>query len=114
MNIDLSYLEDITGGDRAVILEMLDLFIRDIPIQIQKIHNHYQSSEMIEMGKEAHKVKPTLQYIGLSNMFEDIKAIEQIVKTGENKASLEEIISRLQSATEECVPALIAKREQLS
>lgn len=114
MIINLSYLEEITGGDKAMILEMLDLFIRDIPGQVQKIHEFHNSSDLVAVGKEAHRLKPTLQYIGLTGMFEDIKAVEQIVKTNSNVDKLDELVKSLQEAVLECVPALKAKKAELS
>jgi HPt (histidine-containing phosphotransfer) domain-containing protein len=112
--INLSYLEDITGGDNDVILEMLDLFIRDIPTQVQKMHDFHKSSDLVSVGKEAHKLKPTLQYIGLTGMFEDIKEVEAIVKSNSNVEKLGDLIQSLQEATLECVPALKAKKAEMS
>jgi len=113
--INLSYLEDITGGDRAMVLEMLDLFIRDIPVHIEKIETLYTSQNLVDLAKEAHKLKPTLQYIGLTGMFEDIKLLEEIAKSGFfDEPKLKELVERLKESTIKCVPALISKREELS
>lgn len=110
----MSNLEEITGGDRSMILEMLDLFIRDIPVHISKIDAHAQANEIDEIGKEAHKFKPTLQYIGLIDMFEDIKQLEMIAKSNENLEAIDDIVKRLKDGIAVCMPALVAKRDELS
>ncbi len=107
-------MEEITGGDKAMILEMLDLFIRDIPVQVNKIQEFYESSDLVSIGKEAHKLKPTLQYIGLTGMFEDIKEVEKISKTNENVEKLAGLVKNLNAASLACLPALKAKKEELS
>lgn len=114
MIINLSYLEEITGGDTTMILEMLDLFIRDIPTQIQNIQEFYNSDDIESLGKEAHKLKPTLQYIGLTGMFEDIKEVEHIAKSNTNMEKLADLIKNLQTSALECVPELKAKKAELS
>ena len=96
-----------------MILEMLDLFIRDIPDQVQKIKDFHTSNDLVSLGKEAHKLKPTLQYIGLSGMFEDIKKVEQITKTNSNVDQLGDLVLSLQAATQECIPALKVKKEEI-
>ena len=114
MIINLSYLEEITGGDKAMILEMLDLFICDIPAQVEKIQEFYETSDLVSLSKEAHKLKPTLQYIGLTGMFEDIKEIEQLIKTNINGDKLPDLVKNLNDASIACLPALKAKKEELS
>lgn len=114
MIINLSYLEDITGGDRAMILEMLDLFIRDIPEHIKNIETFAANDQIDDLAREAHKFKPTLQYIGLTGMFEDIKQLEANAKSRDNLDSVGEIISRLKDASQKCLPALKKKREELA
>ena len=113
MIINISYLEEITGGDKEMILEMLDLFISDIPKHIEKIDEFLSSNQIIEVGREAHKLKPTLQYVGLIKMFEDIKQIEEIAKNGSGKEQLEELVSSLKLQKDVSVEALEEKRKEL-
>lgn len=114
MIVNLTYLEQITDGDREMLLEMLDLFIRDIPIHMKKIQDSYSASNFEEIRREAHKMKPTLQYVGLTGMSEKIKELEQLAKSKENLNKLSNLIDELQDASNICVPALVAKKAELS
>ena len=78
MAINLSYLQEITGGEPAMMREMLDLFIQDIPEQLDNVRNFYDEGNFASVGTEAHKLKPTLQYIGCMDMYEYIKKIEYL------------------------------------
>ncbi|RNC84540.1 MAG: Hpt domain-containing protein [Balneola sp.] len=106
LKLDLSYLEDITGGDAEVIQEMLILFIEDIPQQISEIKEAIQGNNLEEMASHAHKLKPTLQYVGLSEAYEIVKNLEQIGKSGEGKENVKELFQKLERNSEEFMPVL--------
>lgn len=112
--IDLSYLEEITGGDNEMMLEMLDLFISDIPTHVQNIRSYANDGKLIEMGKEAHKVKPTMQYIGLGDMLELVKTLETYGKNEESDKDIDSLVSQLEIKTEEILPMLEEKKSLFS
>ena len=114
MKINLSYLEDITGGDEAVILEMLDLFIQDIPKHTSNMESFHQQGNLVDMAKEAHMLKPTVQYVGLFQMHEDLKELETLAKNDGDRNRISELMESLKTEVEICVPALKAKREELA
>lgn len=113
MNIDLSYLEDITGGDKEMTIEMLDLFIEDIPTQVSKIHELAKDKELLKLGAESHKLKPTLQYVGLFNMYEVVKRLEELGKSGAFSDDIIELVNSLVEFSKEAVPLLVSKRMEL-
>lgn len=114
MKLDLSYLEDITAGDSEMMLEMLNLFIEDIPVQISNIEEFANSRSMAELGAEAHKLKPTTQYIGLSRMFELVKELEMIGKSEEYSEKITSLVEELKEEGTKAVPLLIEKKEDFS
>ncbi|GAB5409976.1 MAG: hypothetical protein BalsKO_23410 [Balneolaceae bacterium] len=114
MNIDLSYLEDITGGDKEMMVEMLDLFIEDIPKQVSLIEETIRQKELSNLAAESHKLKPTLQYIGLFDMFEIVKELEIIGKSGEFSVKIESLINTLQEHSLDAIPLLKKEREALT
>lgn len=113
MILNITYLEEITGGDKEMILEMLDLFISDIPTQIENIEGFFASDQLVEMSKEAHKLKPTLQYVGLIQMYEDIKKLEEIGKNGTGSELIPDLIKSLKQQKDLSVKALEEKRSEL-
>ena len=112
MNIDLSYLEDITGSDKDMMLEMLNLFIEDIPSQVEKIREAVEEKDMKSLGTESHKLKPTLQYVGLNEMYELVKKLEAIGKSGEYTNEVSNLTQELVNKTKISLPLLEAKAEE--
>lgn len=113
MSINLSYLEDITGGDIEVMQEMLDLFIKDVPIHVTSIEHNFKSGKIEEVAIEAHKVKPAMQYIGETELFEVIQQIEVIAKKKEGLDQLPELVRVLSNRLETLIESLKQKREEL-
>lgn len=114
VKLDLSYLEDITGGDEEVMLEMIHLFISDIPKQILEIKKSIEENDLRAVAANAHKLKPTLQYIGLSEAHVIVKEIEQIGKAGEGEDNIHSLFTKLEEKSEEFIPALKTYAESIS
>ena len=106
MKINLSYLEEITSGDKEMILEMIDLFIKDIPVHKAKLKEYHSTNSLDKLGAEAHKLKPTMQYIGLISVFEIVKEIEGSCKTKEGTDQLTDLIHKLETNLDNCMIAL--------
>ncbi len=113
MNIDLSYLEDITGGDKEMIIEMLDLFIEDIPKQVTLVKELAEKQDLEMLARETHKLKPTLQYVGLFEIYEVIKELELLSKSGEFSPAINPSAIKAYTLCKEALPSLIKKRDEL-
>lgn len=112
MNIDLSYLEEITEGDKDMMLEMLTLFVDDIPNQVQAIQEHAANQNLVGIGSESHKLKPTLQYAGLHSMYQTVKRLEDLGKAGVETDEISSLITKLGEEMEEALSSLEAKKKE--
>ena len=113
MTIDLTYLQEITGGDPDVMEEMIDLFIRDIPIQLHNVRDFYNNGDLHSVGTEAHKLKPTLQYIGNTDMYELIKQIEHYGKKEVETEKIPDLLAQLFEQLDDTIAHLKEKRAEL-
>lgn len=111
MNIDLSYLEEITEGDKDMMLEMLTLFVEDIPNQVEAIQKHAADQNLAGVGSESHKLKPTLQYAGLHSLYQTVKRLEVLGKAGVQTEEVSNLIVQLGEETEEALASLEEKKK---
>ena len=91
---DLTMVESISGGDQGFIKKMLQLFIDTMPQNVGELQSALQQENWEMVGKHAHKMKSTIDSMGISSLKEDIRAVES---NGKNKTNLE------------LVPALVTK-----
>ena len=97
-NIDLSYLEEVTGGSTEIIKQLLELFLDETPDQIQKLYEKCSMSEWEQVRAEAHKLKPTFLYVGLQNAHELLGQVEHGAR---NREYLDKLADMIKSVEEE-------------
>lgn len=111
--LDLSYLENITGGNNEIMHEMLVLFAQETPKQIAIIKEYANQKEWEKVRAEAHKVKPTFQYLGLDTIYSDVIKLEAICKTDEED-EIHELIDSINAQFSEIKPQVDAKIKDLA
>lgn len=92
----LSQLESLSGGDEVFINKMVEMFLELTPQTIETLKETYASDELEAMGAAAHKIKPTIDMMGIETLKQSIRDLEQ---NGKNRAHLELIPGQL---TEVC------------
>ncbi|MFP8487619.1 Hpt domain-containing protein [Gracilimonas sp. Q87] len=111
--IDLSYLENMSGGDNAIIIEMIELFINQTPQHLQNLMKANENKEWNNVASEAHKVKPTMLYVGLSDLNLVCKKIEDNAKGNQDVEISNNLIDQLVSGYKEITGDLETKIEEL-
>ena len=102
-NIDLSYLKYISENDNEFMGEMISSFIENNPILLSELKTFASESNWIEVGKVAHKIKPTLVLMGINTIKEDIEAIEA---NGRKSVEVGTIPTLIAKVDEVCVKAI--------
>jgi len=78
--LDLSYIYDISDGDVSFMTEMVTTFVSDTPQLLQQLGTHVELGAWKEAARIAHKIKPSMQFVGLHQCLEEMKEIEQLAK----------------------------------
>ncbi len=112
--IDLSYLNEITGYESEVMVEMIDLFLEETPKQIAILRESFKQEDWYQLGAEAHKLKPTFLYVGLSELNELTLKLEQFAKDRQNLDQIESMIEVLELGFGEVISELTDERNRLS
>jgi len=76
VKVDLSYLEDIAGGSKEFIIEMIDMFLEQTPGYCLEIKQGIIDQEWKKVSDLAHKIKPTLAFMGSHAAKEVMSSIE--------------------------------------
>lgn len=80
--IKLTYLEDISGGDTKFIKEMLELYLSTTATEVSELNELFDKKDIISIGQLAHKLKAPIQMLGITELYNIIKGIEESCKTG--------------------------------
>lgn len=78
---DLSYLREVAMGDEDIVIETTQTFLENAPEALDQIQEAYSNQELQTLYKQAHKIKPNLQYMGMEQARELILEIEEQAKS---------------------------------
>lgn len=110
---DLSYLREVVMGDEEIIIETTEAFLEDTPNVLNNMKEHFANQEWDKLYKQAHKIKPNMEYMGMKQARELILEIEEQAKSGEPSESLENKIKEFNSICLQALDELSAKIEEL-
>ena len=74
--LDLSYLQEMVGQDPVFMIEVFDTFINQTPFYIAELEDALLDKNLDKVANCAHKIKPTLTYVGRGDVKELVQQIE--------------------------------------
>ncbi|SMO93047.1 Hpt domain-containing protein [Gracilimonas mengyeensis] len=111
---DFTYLTEITDGDFGVIREMIDLFIEETPRQLRDIRQAFEADKFPELRAAAHKIKPTLSYVGLEELKAKAQQIEDHAKNEEHLDEIPALIKAIEKGYEDALIELDEVKREIS
>jgi len=103
--LDLTYLNEISGGDEEFIKDMIETFLEETPSDAEAMANELKNENWTELGKVAHKLKSSIKMFGFNTLKDQVLFLEQSGKTQSNVDALpgkvEEFLTGLEAAMDE-------------
>jgi len=103
---DLSMVRSVSGGDEAFIKKMVQLFIDTVPPGLADLKEAMATAQWQKMGKVAHKLKSTIDSIGISSLHEDIRFIESSGKHETDTDKLSPLVDNVTNVINKCIEQL--------
>jgi CheY-like chemotaxis protein/HPt (histidine-containing phosphotransfer) domain-containing protein len=85
---DLSMVQSVSGGDEGFIKKMVALFIETVPQNLDELNKAVQGENWDLVAKTAHKLKSTVDSMGIKSIKQEIRTVEANAK---QKIQVEEI-----------------------
>lgn len=79
---DLTQLRELSDNDEEFIKTTLEMFVSRAKETFEEIDQKLFVKDYEEVGKLAHKIKPSFAYIGINDLYEEIMDIERMAKDG--------------------------------
>jgi HPt (histidine-containing phosphotransfer) domain-containing protein len=87
---------------------MVQLFIDTMPPSLKELQNETAQQNWPQVSKLAHKMKATIDSMGIASLKDDIRTIEANGKKGENPDKIPELVQVVVKVVETCVDQLRA------
>jgi HPt (histidine-containing phosphotransfer) domain-containing protein len=95
--IDLTYLKEISMGDKDMIVEMINVFLEEYDDALDDMDQLHDRENWEKLRARAHKFKPNLAYMGISVGTKRIEELEQHAKKNNAELAIESKLTALKS-----------------
>ena len=99
MDIDLTYLNTVSGGDNSFIKDILQLFLLHTMPDAELLSKHIEAKDWHMVSSAAHKIKSSVTMLGNGKAIELVTFIELSAKNNEHvdelKSSYEQLAIEL-------------------
>lgn len=106
MKIDLTYLKNMSAGNKDLVLEMIGIFKDQVEEFGSEMDRLLASEEYENLGRLAHKAKSSISIMGLNDLAVELKSFENLAKSGEKTDTYPDFIERFKQETADAVAEL--------
>lgn len=108
---DLSYLRELSKGNRGFMVEVLGQFLVQVPVTLENMERYLHEQNWKALSDEANKLQLSLQFVGLKKTEESARLIEEFTRSGNN---LNVISSLFKGIRESCELVYVQLKEEFS
>jgi CheY-like chemotaxis protein/HPt (histidine-containing phosphotransfer) domain-containing protein len=104
---DLSIVQSVSGGDKAFIRKMILLFIETVPQNLAELSTALRTENWEQVGKMAHKLKSTVDSMGIKSIHADIREVETNAKQQKDLHEIPFKVEKIVSVIDLCIEQLM-------
>ncbi|HVY75934.1 MAG TPA: response regulator [Puia sp.] len=108
MLYDLTLIKNVSGGDPTFIRKMVLLFIDTVPQNVKELVEATTAGNWEQVAKLAHKLKSTVDSMGIKSIHGDIRKVETDAKAQANLNELPGLVNHVESTISRCIVQLRA------
>ncbi|HUS87336.1 MAG TPA: hypothetical protein VMW76_08855 [Bacteroidales bacterium] len=97
--INVSYMEEVCGGDNELITEMINIFRQQVVEFSEEFNRLYNNQDYFNLGLLAHKAKSSIAIMGMEELAMDLKELELKASTGEDTELYSKYLSEFELQT---------------
>lgn len=103
LHYNLAKVYALSENDPEFVQQILNLFVTEIPTDLEHIKQGIEDKNHQQCYEYAHKIKPSLDLMGLNLAFEEMLQIESWAKSDGKKKEIKEIYKSVSHQIEKAV-----------
>ncbi|HHG85332.1 MAG TPA: response regulator, partial [Bacteroidetes bacterium] len=111
--IHLDYLREVTQASAVLMVELVDIFLEEVPDAIKSMATHVQNKKWRPLRELAHKTKANFRYVGADEMFTLADTIERYTAGGSLVDQIPDLFTKLEALITPTCAALELARVNL-
>ncbi|MES2574678.1 MAG: Hpt domain-containing protein [Bacteroidota bacterium] len=106
LHYNLAKVYALSDNDPEFVTQIVNLFVTEVPDDLAQIKEGIKKKDHKHAYSYAHKIKPTLDLLGLKVAFEEILQIEAWTKAEGEKKEIKETFKSVKNQVEDAVKEL--------
>lgn len=103
---DLSMIQSMSGGDEGFLKKMIRLFIETVPQNVKELTAAVSAENWEQTSKMAHKLKSTVDSMGIKSIKDDIRLVESNAKQQKDLAEIPNLVRKIEAVIHDCIEQL--------
>lgn len=109
---NLSMIQEIAHGNMDFVKKMMSLFIETMPPAITELKTSMGSGDWTNLGAVAHKIKPSIDTMGIESLKEDIRSLEKFGKEASNLDEIPTLMNKVDAVISKVIADLEVELNQ--
>lgn len=102
----LHKLEEISRGNKAFVTKMVGMLLEEMPQSLKLLNEHVVNKEYDRLRAIAHKMKPSINLMAMTSIYEVIQQVEDFAGSETNSVQLPLLVEQITNACEEMLAQL--------
>ena len=94
---DLSALTEMSGGSEDFVNKMVGMFQDLTPGILDRMNISFSNGDFIDVGAAAHKIKPSIDMMGIFSLKDKIRDLEQSTKNNSPTAEIKSLLKEVEA-----------------
>jgi HPt (histidine-containing phosphotransfer) domain-containing protein len=103
INYNLAKVYALSDNDPEFVMQIITLFVTEVPLDMEQIDLGIKNKDHKLAYSYAHKIKPTLDLLGMTVAFEEILQVEAWTKREGKRKEIVDTFESVQSQVEKAV-----------
>lgn len=111
---DLTNLNEMLGGDKKAILQMVKIFLQATPESLSELNKCFDKNDLQGVSKLAHKLKSSVDIFSITDIKQDIRRLENITRDNINLDEVPELVGNINKILSEAIKQVEDEKETLN
>lgn len=103
INYNLSKVYELSDNDTEFVMQIISLFVTEVPQDLIQIEQGIKDKEHKQVYAYAHKIKPTLDLLGMTMAYEEILQVEAWTRAEGKKKEIEATFESIQNQVNKAI-----------
>ena len=103
INYNLAKVYALSDNDPEFVMQIITLFVTEVPEDLKQIDLGIKTKDHKLAYSYAHKIKPSLDLLGMTVAFEEILQVESLTKAEGKRKEINDTFASIQSQIEKAV-----------